>query len=195
MSGCVPVGCCESCVVGMAQVIATWELAGMPAVAGPPIVPLTLRYSMNVWVIVEAEAVELVGVETIVELEPFAKVMVVVVGSLLAVLIVVVVTSPPITWTSQLTRPNGVVLLFTTVKVQTPLAREHDAFCPDTNPDNGRGPPAMGTLVPTVVELSPRSLGKTVIATTPIPRATNIAMTAATPISFLNSAIPFQAPR
>jgi hypothetical protein len=165
-----------------------------------------------------AEATEVVGTETVVDLDPFAKVMVVVVAdSLLALRVVEVTSTPPITVTWQLAGSSGTVLLFSTVKVQTPLAKEHDTLCPNTNPSNDGPPPKMTPLmllvltvveltpnvtalvllmllVPTAVDLSPRSAGKTVIASKPTPRAAITAMAAATPISFLNSDISFHAP-
>jgi hypothetical protein len=130
----------------------------MLVVAGPLNVPLMLLTTVKVSVTVELAAIELVGVETSVDLDPFAKVMVVVANSLLAVRVVMEVTLAATTtsiW--QPTGSNGVVLLFTIVKMQTPLAREHDAFCPDTDPSND-GPPSSMTgaivlLVLTVVEL------------------------------------------
>jgi hypothetical protein len=59
----------------------------MPTVAGPPtLVPLKMETAVAVWVTVEAAATELLGVEVTVEIDPFSKVMVVVVvSSLLAV--------------------------------------------------------------------------------------------------------------
>jgi hypothetical protein len=108
----------------------------------------------------------------------------VVVDSLAATLVDVVTLTPAITCTRQPSNCKGVLLLFSIVRVQAPIAREQEISLADSSPDNGCTDGKDAGIVTFDVVVAD---GKEWFAKTPRASAPTRAIVTAIPICFLYS--------